>query len=85
MSFMFQLLDKLSETGGAENIYFDWWSQNEDVDVESNDEIGDKNKMQQILLNLCYKVRKSGYRAIHALWGHNYIHMPCPYNATSPF
>lgn len=55
MSFMFQLLDKLSETGGAENIYFDWWSQNEDVDVESNDEIGDKNKMQQILLNLCYK------------------------------
>lgn len=55
MSFMFQLMDKLSENGGAENIYFDWWSHNDNLEVEENDEINDKNKVQQILLNLCYK------------------------------
>jgi hypothetical protein len=57
MSFMFQLMDKLSENGGAENIYFDWWSHNDNLEVEENDEINDKNKVQQILLNLCYKVK----------------------------
>ena len=56
---MFQLLDKLAESGGAENIYFDWWSQNDELEVsESTDDIADKNKVQQILLNLCYKVNK---------------------------
>ena len=56
---MFQLLDKLAESGGAENIYFDWWSQNDELEVsETPDDIGDKNKVQQILLNLCYKVKK---------------------------
>ena len=54
---MFQLMDKLSENGGAENIYFDWWSHNDNLEVEENDEINDKNKVQQILLNLCYKVK----------------------------
>ena len=57
MSFMFQLMDKLSENGGAENIYFDWWSHNDNLEVEENDEINDKNKVQRILLNLCYKVK----------------------------
>ena len=58
MSFMFQLLDKLAQIGAAENIFFDWWSPNVDNDKENDaqDDTADKNKMQEILLNLCYKV-----------------------------
>ena len=55
------VLDKLNENGGAENIHFDWWSadNNDDDDnkVDENEEqTADKNKVNTILLNLCYKV-----------------------------
>lgn len=57
----FLVLDKLNENGGAENIHFDWWSaDNNDDDenkVDENEEqTADKNKVNTILLNLCYKV-----------------------------
>ena len=47
------------QTGGAENIFFDWWSQTEEEQNEQNQvetHAEDKNKIQHILLNLCYKV-----------------------------
>ena len=53
---MFQLLDKLAGLGGAENIFFDWWSPNEEIEVEENQDSEKKNQIQQVLLNLCYKV-----------------------------
>ena len=53
---MFQLLDKLAGLGGAENIFFDWWSPNEENEVEENQDSEKKNQIQQVLLNLCYKV-----------------------------
>ena len=67
MFFMTVLvLDKLNENGGAENIYFDWWSadnyDDDDKKVDENeDQTADKNKVNTILLNLCYKVSRPGF------------------------
>ena len=58
-SFMFQLLDKLSEYGGAENLNFDWWSPKEmthAVDKTEDTDNANKANIQQILLSICYKV-----------------------------
>lgn len=72
------MLDKLNENGGAENIYFDWWSadnyDDDDKKVDENeDQTADKNKVNTILLNLCYKVSRS------ALFSHlmNYFSVLC--------
>jgi hypothetical protein len=58
---LFLVLDKLNENGGAENIHFDWWNadNNDDDDKkvdETEEQAADKNKVNTILLNLCYKV-----------------------------
>ena len=59
-SFMFQLLDKLSEYGGAENLNFDWWSPKEMMahaaDKTEDTDNANKANIQQILLSICYKV-----------------------------
>ena len=60
-SFMFQLLDKLSEYGGAENLNFDWWSPKEmthAADKTEDTDNANKANIQQILLSICYKVIK---------------------------
>jgi len=57
-SFMFQLLDKLSEYGGAENLNFDWWSPKEmthAADKTEDTDNANKANIQQILLSICYK------------------------------
>ena len=56
-SFMHQLLDKLAKYGGAENIVFDWWTISEEETQKEEDTEEDKDKIQQILMMLCCKVR----------------------------
>ena len=57
-SFMHQLLEKLADFGGAENIMFDWWTVDSESKTETDtDDETDKAKIQQILLMLCCKVR----------------------------
>ena len=73
-SFMHQLLEKLADFGGAENIMFDWWTVDSESKPETDtDDEADKAKIQQILLMLCCKVKRGYIRRYKKLLSRHFF------------